>query len=89
MPARRIRITGTVQGVFFRSRAKEKADELGLAGWVRNTEDGAVEMHVEGAAEALRQFEGWCKKGPPGARVASVASGEAAMEGHTICEIRY
>jgi acylphosphatase len=43
-----IEVFGRVQGVWFRKYTKQKADELGLKGWVRNGEDGSVLMHVEG-----------------------------------------
>ena len=43
-----IRVCGRVHGVFFRAKTKEKADSLGLVGWIRNNEDGAVDFLVEG-----------------------------------------
>ena len=67
-----IRISGQVQGVFFRSSAKEEADRWGLAGWVRNNEDGSVEVMAVGLRERLNKFVKWCKKGPPLAKVENV-----------------
>lgn len=64
-----IRISGIVQGVFFRASTKEQADALGLTGLVRNESDGSVYVEVEGAAEALQTFIEWCRKGPARARV--------------------
>ncbi len=67
-----IRIYGQVQGVFFRFSAKEEADRLGLAGWVRNNVDGSVEAMVVGPKVKLVEFIKWCKKGPPQAAVENI-----------------
>jgi acylphosphatase len=58
-----------VQGVFYRASALAEAQRLGLAGFVKNLPDGAVEAVVEGIEDAVEQFVSWCKVGPPGARV--------------------
>lgn len=68
----RIIIFGRVQGVFFRKSTKEKADELGVLGWVRNDSDGSVEIMAVGEKEILEKFIKWCKKGPPLAKVENV-----------------
>ena len=60
-----IQIRGKVQGVFFRTGAKEKADALGLGGWVRNEEDGSVLIIAEGGKNALLDFIAWCGKAEP------------------------
>lgn len=67
--AERILVTGRVQGVFYRAFAKEAADELGVRGWVRNREDGAVEMVVEGDVDGLVER---LRAGPPAGRVDEV-----------------
>lgn len=67
-----IRIYGQVQGVFFRASAKDEADRLGLVGWVRNRQDGSVEVMAQGPKVILKKFVAWCKKGPPMAEVAKV-----------------
>ncbi len=67
--AERIRVKGKVQGVFFRASTKEKADELGIKGWVRNEPDGSVLIEAEGEADAIEAFEEWCWKGPSAATV--------------------
>ena len=72
MAAMQLSITGKVQGVFFRSTAKEVADRLLITGWVRNEPDGSVLVHAEGTDEALQEFEAWCREGPPSARVDGV-----------------
>lgn len=70
--ALRALVSGVVQGVGFRWSARDKAASLGLSGWVRNTEDGRVELVAEGGAEELERFSGWLREGPPGARVERV-----------------
>ena len=63
-------IVGRVQGVFFRSQTKNKADINGVKGWIRNLPDGRVEAVFEGEKEAVKKLVEFCKKGPSGARVA-------------------
>mgnify|MGYP006289533989 CR=1 FL=1 len=60
----RAKVFGRVQGVFFRANAKEKAQELGLNGWVKNREDGSVEMVIEGKEKTINDLLDWCKSGP-------------------------
>ena len=62
-------IRGRVQGVGYRYFAKNKADELGLVGWVRNLPDGSVEIQATGAPSSLEQFMQRLKEGPIGSRV--------------------
>lgn len=66
-------ITGNVQGVFYRAMAAEEAKRLQVNGWIKNTEDGAVEAEVSGREEAVEQFIAWCRKGPKKARVENVS----------------
>lgn len=79
MIARRLRITGRVQGVWFRDWAVETARGLGIAGWVRNRADGSVEALAIGPAELVDAFVARCHEGPPSARVAGVAVAEAPV----------
>lgn len=65
-------VHGRVQGVGFRWSTTRTARELGLAGTVRNRDDGAVEVHAEGPPEALRELESWLEEGPRAARVRRV-----------------
>jgi acylphosphatase len=60
---------GRVQGVWFRDGARIRADELGVAGWVRNRSDGAVEAELEGTAEHVELLVRWFERGPTRARV--------------------
>lgn len=62
-------ISGRVQGVFFRAYTKEVAQNLGLVGWVKNLEDGRVEIIAEGKKTDLQKLIEWCRQGPTGARV--------------------
>lgn len=70
--ALRCRVTGRVQGVFFRASTQRKARSLGLAGHARNLEDGSVEVLAVGSHPALGELQSWLGVGPTGARVDSV-----------------
>jgi len=67
-----IRISGQVQGVFFRQSVKAEAERLGLTGWVRNEPDGSVRVAAEGAEDKLQELIEWCKKGAEWSRVENV-----------------
>lgn len=68
----RVRVSGKVQGVFFRDSTREKASSLNLDGWVRNLPDGRVEAVFEGPSEKVREMVEWCRSGPPQADVEEV-----------------
>lgn len=72
-----IRITGKVQGVWFRDSAKAVADQLGITGFVRNEPDGAVYAEAEGTPLQLDQFLEWCREGSERAEVAQVEAAES------------
>ena len=67
--ARRYLIAGRVQGVGFRAFAEDLASIEGIHGYVRNTEDGGVEVVVEGEEESVTRVERKLRRGPPMARV--------------------
>ena len=67
-----IKIFGEVQGVFFRRSAKLEAEKLGFVGWVKNSNDGSVEVMAQGEKKSMEKFIKWCKKGPPFAKVKNV-----------------
>lgn len=67
-----IYVSGLVQGVFFRASTKERANQLGLSGFVRNLPDRRVEIVAEGPDSAVDSLIQWCESGPPGANVQSV-----------------
>jgi acylphosphatase len=62
-------VRGDVQGVGFRYFVQRKAQQLGLKGWVRNNEDGSVELVAEGERDALEQLKSALQEGPRMARV--------------------
>jgi acylphosphatase len=66
-------VTGVVQGVWFRASMQREARRLGLSGWVRNRDDGAVEAQAEGDSDAVAALILWAQTGPSGARVERVA----------------
>jgi len=65
----RIRISGLVQGVFFRASTKERADSMNICGFVRNEPDGSVYVEAEGQSHDLQIFLEWCSQGPSRAEV--------------------
>ena len=71
-----VQIRGRVQGVGFRAAAVRQAHELGITGWVRNTDDGAVEALLQGHVDAIDRMLSWLHTGPPAARVDEVSSRE-------------
>jgi acylphosphatase len=87
MTSKHINVYGIVQDVFFRQRTKEKANALGIKGWVRNCEDGTVEIEAEGTSEALDEFVKWCHTGPPRAVVNKVEVSESPIKNFTSFEI--
>lgn len=78
-----VTVTGMVQGVSFRFYAQREARRLGVSGWVRNEPDGSVAVHVEGDPDAVDAMVGWCRQGPPAARVERVDVRDATDEGLT------
>lgn len=85
----RVVVHGLVQGVWFRESCRRLADELGVAGWVRNRADGMVEGVFEGPADAVAQLVSWCRVGPPRAEVTGVdVTEEAPDEDHPLVGFR-
>jgi acylphosphatase len=78
-----IKITGKVQGVFFRASTKEKADELGVKGLVRNERDGSVFVEAEAEEDILSNFIFWCHRGPQLAKVGQCEVIEGEVKGFT------
>jgi len=70
--ARRCLVSGKVQGVFFRASTRQKAVELGCAGYAKNLADGRVEVLAMGEPSAIAQLIDWLRIGPPAARVTEV-----------------
>jgi acylphosphatase len=65
-------ISGRVQGVWYRASTKQKAEELGVSGWVKNTGAGTVEAEFEGDESTVQAMIAWCWRGPPLAKVSDV-----------------
>jgi acylphosphatase len=81
MTRSRVVVHGRVQGVFFRDSTRRRAQQEGLAGWVRNRRDGAVEAVFEGDPEAVERLVRFCREGPRGAEVERVERFEEQPEG--------
>ncbi len=79
--ARRVRVFGRVQGVFFRAFTRDVALAAGVAGFVRNLPDGSVEAVIEGEERAVLEVIEWMRRGPPAARVDAVEVDEEAPTG--------
>ena len=85
---RRAVVRGRVQGVFFRDTTRREAQRRGVAGWVSNRPDGAVEAVFEGSPEAVEAMVGFCSSGPRGADVDRVETSEERPEGLSGFEVR-
>jgi len=65
-------ISGRVQGVYYRAKAREQAIAMELTGWIKNTPDGKVEGIFEGEQEDVIKMIDWCRQGPPRASVSDL-----------------
>ncbi|MGH2911602.1 MAG: DNA polymerase ligase N-terminal domain-containing protein [Solirubrobacteraceae bacterium] len=81
-------VRGDVQGVGFRDATRKRAGELGVMGWVRNGEDGAVLIHAEGTGKGVGEMVAFLNEGPPPARVADLEVESVKVEGHEQFAIR-
>lgn len=75
--ARRVRIEGRVQGVWFRGWTVEQATARGLTGWIRNRRDGSVEALFAGPEAAVEDMLRACRDGPPASAVSAVTAESA------------
>ena len=78
---RRVVVHGHVQGVFFRDTCRRQADARGVAGWITNRPDGAVEAVFEGNPDDVAALVDFCRHGPRGADVRSVEESSEEPEG--------
>ena len=85
---RRVKAHGRVQGVFFRDATREEAEHRGVRGWVRNTEDGAVEAVFEGDADDVEALVWFVRSGPGSADVDRLDVDEEEPEGLRHFEVR-
>lgn len=81
-------VSGRVQGVYFRATTRDRAQEVGVDGWVRNLGDGRVEAVFEGSKEAIDEMVSFCHEGSPAANVAEVEVSYEPPEGLAGFEIR-
>lgn len=77
----RVYITGTVQGVFFRAFIKENAEKLDVKGFVRNLEDGRLEVFIEGDPDPVNKMVELCKQGPKHSQIKNVEVKEEKFQG--------
>ena len=87
--ARRVTVSGRVQGVFFRAWTREQAVRLGVCGWVRNCADGNVEAHLEGDESAVQQLIDAMRQGPSGAKVEALDCKAAEPSGALSFEVTH
>ncbi len=84
---KKIKVTGKVQGVFYRASAKAIADELNIKGWIKNDHEGNVIIYISGKIENVLALISWCRTGPVLAQVEEVIvedAGEEDIEGFEI-----
>ncbi len=82
------RVRGRVQGVGFRYFVEHSAQALGLCGWVRNADDGSVEVYAAGTESQLSDLAGLLRQGPRWAEVRGVEESAAAVENHSGFSVR-
>ena len=75
-----VRVSGVVQGVYYRASARREGALRGLRGWVRNESDGSVVLHLQGDADAVDAMLDWCRVGPPAARVSRLTVADAPAD---------
>jgi DNA ligase D-like protein (predicted 3'-phosphoesterase) len=84
----RVEVRGSVQGVGFRDATVRRARELGALGWVRNADDGSLQVHAEGEDGAVEELVVFLHQGPPGGAVEEVEVEEIKVEGHEQFAVR-
>jgi acylphosphatase len=86
---RRVVVRGRVQGVGFRYYANAEAARLGVAGFVRNLDDGSVEVEIEGDRDAVAKLVDWARSGPPSAIVESAEVTEREPAGTPVFTVAF
>ncbi len=91
MPRKRMHVyvSGRVQGVYFRATTRDRANELGVDGWVRNLDDGRVEGVFEGDPDDVESMVEFCYEGSSRASVTAVEASEEEPEGIDGFEVRW
>ena len=85
---RRVIVSGRVQGVFFRDSVRRQAEGRGVAGWVRNNDDGTVEAAFEGNADDVEAIVAFCRTGPESASVDDVKVSDEEPQGEAGFQVR-
>jgi acylphosphatase len=85
---KRVVVSGQVQGVFFRDTARRRAEAAGVAGWISNRPDGAVEAVFEGDESTVDQLVDFCRRGPSRAEVSSIDVIDEQPEGLSGFQVR-
>ncbi|MEK6925752.1 MAG: acylphosphatase [Nanoarchaeota archaeon] len=83
----RLYITGTVQGIFYRSFVKENAEKLNVKGFVRNLEDGRVEVFLEGDPDPVNKMIELCKQGPKHSQIKNIELKEEPFQGFKVFKV--
>lgn len=89
MIAVHVRVSGRVQGVYYRAFTREKAIALGVKGWVRNVPGGGVEAVLEGERKQVGELLKSMKSGPTGSLVLGMELSELEAKGYEDFEIEY
>ena len=89
MIAVHVRVSGRVQGVYYRAFTREKAIALGVKGWVRNVPGGGVEAVLEGDRKQVGELLKSMKSGPTGSLVLGMELSELQAKGYEDFEIEY
>ena len=84
-----VRVSGMVQGVFYRAFTQDKAKDLGINGWVRNIPGGGVEAVLEGERQKIGELLAMMKKGPASSMVSGIELSEIKCKGHEDFKIVY
>lgn len=87
--AKQLIVSGRVQGVGFRYFSQETAQRFGIKGWVRNLNDGTVELHVEGTEKEIDPFKQALKDGNRFVGVERIEETEAVDQAYRSFDIRY
>lgn len=82
-----IKVTGKVQGVFFRASTKAVADQMGVKGLVKNEKDGSVYIEAEADEITLAMFVEWCNEGPEKSKVESVTTVDGEFKNYRNFEV--
>lgn len=89
MIAVHVRVSGRVQGVYYRAFTLERAKALGVKGWVRNVPGGGVEAFLEGERKQIGELLKAMKTGPTGAIILGMELSELEAKGYEDFEIEY